>query len=37
MAERTDGESLQANLALLFANARLAGEVAVARATAARS
>jgi len=37
MAERTDGESLQANLALLEANARLAGEVAAARASAARS
>lgn len=37
MAERTDGESLQANLALLEANARLAGEVAAARANAARS
>jgi pseudouridylate synthase len=37
MAERTDGESLHANLALLEANARLAGEVAAARASAARS
>jgi pseudouridylate synthase len=37
MAERTDGESLESNLALLESNARLAGEVAAARATAARS
>ena len=37
MAERTDGESLQANLALLESNARLAGEVAASRASAARS
>lgn len=37
MAERTDGESLEANLALLESNARLAGEVAAAGATAARS
>ena len=37
MAERTDGESLEANLALLESNARLAGEVAAERATAARS
>ena len=37
MAERTDGESLQANLALLESNARLAGEVAAADASAARS
>jgi pseudouridine-5'-phosphate glycosidase len=36
MSERTDGESLQANLALLESNARLAGEVATA-ASAARS
>lgn len=35
LAERTDGESLEANLALLEANARLAGEVAAA--SAARS
>jgi pseudouridine-5'-phosphate glycosidase len=33
LAERTDGRSLEANLALLEANARLAGEVAVAAAT----
>ena len=36
LSERTDGESLEANLALLESNARLAGEVAAA-ATAARS
>jgi pseudouridine-5'-phosphate glycosidase len=36
LSERTDGESLEANLALLESNARLAGEVAVA-ASAARS
>ena len=35
LSERTDGESLEANLALLESNARLAGEVAVA--SAARS
>jgi len=35
LSERTDGESLEANLALLESNARLAGEVAAA--TAARS
>lgn len=34
MAQRTDGESLEANLALLESNAGLAGEVAVAAATA---
>ena len=33
LAERTAGASLEANLALLEANARLAGEVAVAAAT----
>jgi pseudouridine-5'-phosphate glycosidase len=33
VAERTGGESLEANLVLLEANARLAGEVAVAAAT----
>jgi pseudouridine-5'-phosphate glycosidase len=33
VAERTDGRSLESNLALLEANARLAGEVAVAAAT----
>jgi pseudouridylate synthase len=33
LAERTGGRSLEANLALLEANARLAGEVAVAAAT----
>jgi pseudouridylate synthase len=33
LAERTDGRSLEANVALLEANARLAGEVAVAAAT----
>ena len=32
LSERTDGESLEANLALLEANARLAGEVATASA-----
>lgn len=37
LAERTGGRSLEANLALLESNARLAGEVAVAAATAARS
>jgi pseudouridylate synthase len=37
MAERTDGESLEANLALLESNARLAGDVASSQATAARS
>jgi len=37
LAERTDGRSLEANLALLESNARLAGEVAVAAATEARS
>ena len=31
LSERTDGESLEANLALLESNARLAGEVAAAR------
>jgi pseudouridylate synthase len=36
LSERTDGESLEANLALLESNARLAGEVAAA-ASAARS
>ena len=36
LAERTDGESLEANLALLESNARLAGEVAVAAATTPR-
>ena len=36
LAEETDGRSLEANLGLLEANARLAAEVAVA-ATAARS
>jgi pseudouridine-5'-phosphate glycosidase len=36
LAEETDGRSLEANLDLLEANARLAGDVAVA-ATAARS
>jgi pseudouridine-5'-phosphate glycosidase len=30
MAQRTEGRSLEANLALLEANAALAGEVAVA-------
>ena len=35
LSERTDGESLEANLALLESNARLAGEVATA--SAARS
>jgi pseudouridine-5'-phosphate glycosidase len=35
LSERTDGESLEANLALLESNARLAGEVAAA--SAARS
>jgi pseudouridine-5'-phosphate glycosidase len=34
VAERTDGASLEANLALLEGNARLAGEVAVAAAVA---
>jgi pseudouridine-5'-phosphate glycosidase len=34
VAARTDGSSLEANLALLESNARLAGEVAVAAATA---
>ena len=37
IAERTDGESIQANLALLESNARLAGEVAAAVINAARS
>jgi len=37
VAERTGGASLEANLALLESNARLAAEVAVAVATAARS
>lgn len=37
MAQRTDGESLEANLALLESNAALAAEVAVAAATAATS
>jgi pseudouridylate synthase len=37
LAEETDGRSLEANLALLESNARLAGEVAVAFATGARS
>lgn len=37
LAERTGGASLEANLALLESNARLAGEVAVAAATEARS
>jgi pseudouridine-5'-phosphate glycosidase len=39
LAERTEGASLRANLALLESNARLAAEVAVAaaRATGARS
>jgi pseudouridine-5'-phosphate glycosidase len=37
LAERTDGRSLRSNIALLEANAHLAGEVAVAAATAARS
>ncbi len=36
LAERTGGASLEANLALLEANARLAGEVAVAAATTPR-
>jgi pseudouridylate synthase len=36
LSERTDGESLEANLALLESNARLAGEVGAA-ASAARS
>jgi pseudouridylate synthase len=36
LAERTSGASLEANLALLEANARLAGEVAVAAATTTR-
>ena len=35
LAERTGGESLEANLSLLEANARLAGEIAVAAATTA--
>jgi pseudouridine-5'-phosphate glycosidase len=34
VAARTDGSSLEANLALLESNARLAGEVAVAAAVA---
>ena len=34
LATRTDGSSLEANIALLESNARLAGEVAVAGATA---
>ena len=34
LAERTGGRSLEANLALLESNARLAGEIAVAAATA---
>lgn len=34
LATRTDGSSLEANIALLESNARLAGEVAVAAATA---
>ena len=33
LSERTDGESLEANLALLESNARLAGEIVVAAAT----
>lgn len=37
LAERTGGASLEANLALLESNARLAGEVAVASAGAARA
>ncbi len=37
LAERTGGRSLEANLALLESNARLAGEVAVAAASEARS
>lgn len=37
LAEETNGRSLEANLALLESNARLAGEVAVAFATGARS
>jgi pseudouridine-5'-phosphate glycosidase len=37
VAERTGGESLEANLALLESNARLAGEIAVAAANGARS
>ncbi len=37
LAEETSGRSLEANLALLESNARLAGEVAVAFATGARS
>jgi pseudouridine-5'-phosphate glycosidase len=37
VADRTGGASLEANLALLESNARLAGEVAVAAATGARS
>lgn len=36
LAERTEGRSLETNLALLESNARLAGEVAVAAATAAQ-
>lgn len=37
LAEETGGRSLEANLALLESNARLAGEVSVAFATGARS
>jgi pseudouridylate synthase len=37
LAEETGGRSVEANLALLESNARLAGEVAVALATGARS
>jgi pseudouridylate synthase len=37
LAEETGGRSLEANLALLESNARLAGELAVAFATGARS
>jgi pseudouridine-5'-phosphate glycosidase len=33
LAERTGGVSLEANLALLESNARLAGEIVVAAAT----
>jgi pseudouridine-5'-phosphate glycosidase len=33
LAERTGGASLEANLALLESNARLAGEIVVAAAT----
>jgi pseudouridine-5'-phosphate glycosidase len=37
LAERTDGRSLEANLALLESNARLAGEIAASAVSAARS